>query len=1290
MHRLTKSDIERTLLSGGSVNWTEPNGRNARLTLSDSRQRRLFAFLGATRVRIPTNLPEEFIAGLLAAYRATDDPASLHATGAAGIRGDSSWRLHSVETEGFGGLNLWGGPPFKHEFGGESLLLEGPNGSGKSSLIGAIIWALTGDRPRDQSKGVAAHGVQPVFGASNALLGQWPPIATYPSSQSGLKSSPRVRVLLEFRSSSGLSAQVERSLDGDKVNFRASPDLDAPLILIETGLLMPARLGAIRFDDGAVRLTEAVQKLTGLDDLIAIGVLVEGLCHKSREYLSHRKKELATSRGEFDASIQNARHILSEIELQVPDFSPKDTGDPEGELARFGRRLGEQAAALTEIVGSDLNPNLKLTSHSVQNDIVVAIGSAREDLASGLEGLFAWQRLEAIARDLDSDTVARLRDAISRAVRRADEALELRRRGTRDPKFRLKSVAAEWCTDHGIVRVTNCPLCEQSGVDGSFASELEELKAVGEAATRTFDSNVLSLMAELESVLPKIAKDTASEILQWDPRASLLKEIRTCFVSRERYTKILTRFASIVEGSLKDAPVDEPPSAVPRAQSENGLERLDERIAIVERLICLATWFRESSAGWLEWWSGVAGLTHSSLESQADASACHAAVQTKPSAQDPREGLGPHLARLSDAMQRARPYREAASELRGAWASGKIVREIGEELDAREAVAESLSPLKGLRPLGEAITRETIEGLSTRIESLLNQIHINEALKFGEARLQKKEGLVVHARLVSEFRIDATLVANTSWLRAILWAFIFALREEAVEQSKHDRLPLLVFDDPQSTFDAAHRHRWAQYIASLQSNGARAQVILTTHDEMFLDLIKVDGVFGREAMIVAPNAAVGHVALLEGRALDRLWRLAQQENNPQAGRNYMNAARIHVEGILKLMLRGEDAGVANFVLGDARAKLEQLSERSIAPWDRGEFDRVVRGLGKNDPAIKYMEMSHHSTSAHIGMEEAATVEQHWRKTLGPALDRAFRVAREHQILHGGLKALHAAPVTARLPEGHETVVRQISLRRLGRASALTDGRIADGLIDFSEFELKDHKKITLAKRSAFRLVASTLEPVARSGDLLLVIEAGEVCDNSLVIALTGEHIVVRRFETALNHSDVAVLASQAIHPGAIQPPIVAKKATLQTLKIVGVLYGESAPIRQEDPLAEVCDCGGEAAISALKKHALGLVEVVGDSAVPLALNGQYLIIGKAVTDSASVKAVDGKPVIAGDSSGGRYFKRLRIGADDLIVLESLDSGGDYPPVILSTSNRHRTYLEKIWPVVGVLFELPGG
>ena len=72
----------------------------------------------------------------------------------------------------------------------------------------------------------------------------------------------------------------------------------------------------------------------------------------------------------------------------------------------------------------------------------------------------------------------------------------------------------------------------------------------------------------------------------------------------------------------------------------------------------------------------------------------------------------------------------------------------------------------------------------------------------------------------------------------------------------------------------------------------------------------------------------------------------------------------------------------------------------------------------------------------------------------------------------------------------------------------------------------------------------------------------------------------------------------------------------------------------------------------------------------------------------ALKTLDGKPIIAADTDDNRYFKRLRIMGTDAIVLESLDSGGDYGPVVLAQPGNGANCLERVWPVAGVLFELP--
>ena len=260
---------------------------------------------------------------------------------------------------------------------------------------------------------------------------------------------------------------------------------------------------------------------------------------------------------------------------------------------------------------------------------------------------------------------------------------------------------------------------------------------------------------------------------------------------------------------------------------------------------------------------------------------------------------------------------------------------------------------------------------------------------------------------------------------------------------------------------------------------------MVTHDENFVELIKIDGILGREAFMVSAGSELGRAGTFEGASLDRKWKETINENTAADGQNYISAVRVYVEGLLKLMLRGYTADVhwaaAGFVMGKARNKVRELHEAGQAPWDKTEFKKLVATLDEGTAAIKYMEMAHHSGRVSLGMAEAQEVEKHWRKTLSPALRRAFQLARDHQVIHGGLRALRAASASSVLPEGYTDTIKSLRLRVLGRAAALTGGITADGRIALDLYNAVT-SPLLLAHHSAFRLNAPTLEPVAHKGD----------------------------------------------------------------------------------------------------------------------------------------------------------------------------------------------------------------
>ena len=90
-------------------------------------------------------------------------------------------------------------------------------------------------------------------------------------------------------------------------------------------------------------------------------------------------------------------------------------------------------------------------------------------------------------------------------------------------------------------------------------------------------------------------------------------------------------------------------------------------------------------------------------------------------------------------------------------------------------------------------------------------------------------------------------------------------------------------------------------------------------------------------------------------------------------------------------------------------------------------------------------------------------------------------------------------------------------------------------------------------------------PSHGQGDMLVVTEPGEPPAKSLVVALSGDRVLARRFEIAENFSDVAVLTAQAINPRQIAPPVIAHKATFTLHKIIGVLYERRRGVHPRRP-----------------------------------------------------------------------------------------------------------------------------
>jgi len=669
MPRKTKSEIEQALLNGLRLTWAE-GAKTAGLELTTPVRRRLFSYLLNSKVRAIQGLPQDFIGGLSDAFKATDDPAAA-VTRASSPKVAGPWRLVKIQTEGFGGVNTWSGGSFTYELGGDSLVLDGANGSGKSSLTGALIWALTGQRPREAGATSDAAANSQVYNDEGKHVGDWPPLACYPDKVGTLSTNPFVEVKLTFKNPAGDEAVIERSLKNGAIYSATDPRLELPPILIETGLVMPARLAQIRFGPDQKQLKDAVQMLTGLDEIASLGQFVADLCHKSYDYLGYSKKQKReeTYRA-FTIAIQEARDALQSVGRSMTPFEPADTQDKDGPMAALSREVSEKATETLAVIQSDLATGLDLSKPAIQQQVASAITSAKSEMTDGLSGLGPWPTLVAIAHSLGLESAEKLRHAVDAVKEQMNEAIQLRQKALDDKRFQMKAVAAAWHRQHTSGSIENCPLCEQSlNLNKQLAQELDALQVAGVLAQRKFEDNVRVILTDLDAATPSAIKKYRGELPSLQPKKALEAALRTRFVDHAKYSGCLTGLARVVGAAIPNLPADElePWSMEDDADLPADSMPLREGIAAAERLLALSDWFIRNEPLWQSWWDQVTGEKLSPL---------------------PMGSFAGNLIKLNDALLASAPYRTARKGLQDAWKTGVAVDEIDVEQKRRQRIAD--------------------------------------------------------------------------------------------------------------------------------------------------------------------------------------------------------------------------------------------------------------------------------------------------------------------------------------------------------------------------------------------------------------------------------------------------------------------------------------------------------------------------------------------------------------------------------------------------------------------------
>jgi len=125
----------------------------------------------------------------------------------------SEWRLWGVTCQSIRGVAP-AGEILSFPFEGQSTLIFGPNGSGKSSLLGAIVWVLTGRVMLDTEEHADSAPIYrvPSDTGRGSKICDWPVVVTLPVEGDPSSASATCMAELELRSKDGQILWIRRTL----------------------------------------------------------------------------------------------------------------------------------------------------------------------------------------------------------------------------------------------------------------------------------------------------------------------------------------------------------------------------------------------------------------------------------------------------------------------------------------------------------------------------------------------------------------------------------------------------------------------------------------------------------------------------------------------------------------------------------------------------------------------------------------------------------------------------------------------------------------------------------------------------------------------------------------------------------------------------------------------------------------------------------------------------------------------------------------------------------------------
>lgn len=1169
--------------------------------------------------------------------------------------GPARWKLDHLSCRLIRGVDP-SGEPLDFPFGGRSTLIFGPNGSGKSSLLGAIVWVLTGQvitDADDDAEKVALYRPPRADADRGSKLCDWPVVLTLPQSGSPAAATPQCSAELELRSTGGtvlwvrrsLSAGVETSRDGVSWAPRSSlADHGIASLDLQLSLIAPTVFGRLTIEQ-AKDTRSLLSLMLGYDELEALGDFASRFVGNRARLANEEQRDLHETWTKLQQELQALPNMLP----AQSDFRERVSA-----VAAIQKPTQEQ---ITEI-GEAVNQEIKATEKSlaellgiaqegegppdgIADKLTTAIAAIDKGVWANFPSL-AEIRVEAALPEKDgvdpntrfSQIVEKTDTFLSSARTRIAQRLDWWRK-----EIEPGSKAALWlraAQDYDPESAL-CPVCERSVEGLTVKDELAGLKAMDPELQHEVRIFFRNLSDELKEAIPGNLMALAESL----PQARVLHDWSS--LCETTLGSVLRSIAAQFDERIQQLAAEAP--AVPSVPID--LLSEDAESAFAEQASELVESVRKAK-------TAIAMLEWSETNLPGLQQFIHETV-TRPEG----EGALSLLAALSKGKQAAAdvvPLAIVRDEFRRVYNNRKSIAAREADLAVLAELAASLDQLKSLAKYAGNEVSTVFGCIRDRTIDNWRLLYPEKSSGLDPARLVLGKGRdkTVEALLgCGTYEAPGKFFANAGLQRAIALSFFFALLE------KHPNgLGFVIMDDPILSLDEDHRESWSANI--LKPVMDRVQVILATHQRQYLNHCKHDFCNGT-VVELNPRTRSSRMSWRPGFRLDR----AEEElrraptNAPVEMRKYREELLCTLDAYspapffnaanLTQSLRDYSRLVAPHPLaGHAQTKIVEL-------LNEAEISRVL------DPG------SHHLTEADV----TAAMSQQCLAKLRQCDEKLRYELVRLERLRAHERRARALPILAEGPLGVPDAARwadPIRIQALGRAAAKQDSWVCDASDNSWD--------LILPPGAAVVARAGTLEPVARPGQwLLIAAEDVVVRDGDLAIATAGGRRLLRR---AWTHGMDWHLTS--INPVRPRSPVVATRSETTIRKVVGVLYEPLRPGGLEHSCEEDewqprvdFDPGWLAALHA--------IAVEGDSLEPLARRGQKVFVGGKQAPAETVLEQGGLAVLeTNDDSVGNVIKRVFRHRDQW-VLVSPNLVEPHEPLLLSTAS-----IVAVWPLRGVLFD----